>query len=90
MNYSVAEWIAIGTFVMAVAGSIGRVILRQNIDSQTLQRVEGEVRDIQARKEVLSDQVGKHEIEIAVMEERLAQMFNNIMASLAEIKEKLK
>ena len=86
MNYSVAGVDRYRHFVMAVAGSIGRVILRQNIDSQTLQRVEGEVRDIQARKEVLSDQVGKHEIEIAVMEGSDLQMFNNIMASLAEIR----
>ena len=63
-----------------------RVILKQNLDSDTLERVEQEVRDIQVRKEILSDQVGKHSTELAVLKES----FRNIDKKLDEIKEKLK
>lgn len=86
MNFNTGEWVAIGTFVMAIVGSIGRVILKQNLDSDTLERVEQEVRDIQARKEILADQVGKHSTELAVLKES----FRNIDKKLDEIKEKLK
>ena len=86
MNFNTGEWVAIGTFVMAIVGSIGRVILKQNLDSDTLERVEQEVRDIQVRKEILADQVGKHSTELAVLKES----FRNIDKKLDEIKEKLK
>ena len=86
MNFNTGEWVAIGTFVMAIVGSIGRVILKQNLDSDTLDRVEQEVRDIQVRKEILADQVGKHSTELAVLKES----FRNIDKKLDEIKEKLK
>lgn len=74
MNFNTGEWLAIGTFVMAIVGSIGRVILKQNLDSETLERVEQEVKDIQARKEV-------HSTEIAVLKES----FRNIDKKLDEL-----
>ena len=90
MNWGVSEIIGVATFVLAVGGSIARVIWKQAVDSQTISRVEAEVKEIQLRKETLSEQVSKHSTDIAVMDERIAQMFKTIMATLAEIKEKIK
>lgn len=86
MNWGVSEIVGVATFVVAVGGSIARVIWKQAVDSQTLLRVESEVKDIQARKETLSDQVGKHSTELAVLKES----FRNIDKKLDEIREKLK
>jgi len=90
LNWGVSEIVGVATFVLAVGGSIARVIWKQAVDSQTLSRVELEVKEIQLRKETLSEQVSKHATDIAVMDERVAQMFKTIMATLAEIKEKIK
>jgi hypothetical protein len=84
--WGVSEIVGVAAFVLAVAGSIGRVIWRQAADSQTLYRVESEVREIQLRKEVHAEQLGKNTTELAVLKESLRNIDKKLDALMEKIK----